>query len=87
MSYYCDGCAYKPDVKLGPKACPFNYLYWDFIDRHEARFAKNPRMSMPVKTLRAMEPARRAAIRDEASRFLNALPASGAPWHQRERQA
>ena len=76
MSDYCTGCAFDVKAKLGPKACPFNYLYWDFIDQHEARFAKNPRMAMPVKTLRAMAPDRRAAIRAEAARFLESLPAT-----------
>ncbi len=28
MSDYCAGCRFKPGVKLGPKACPFNYLLW-----------------------------------------------------------
>ncbi len=83
MSDYCDGCAFDVKEKLGPKACPFNYLYWNFIDRHEARFAKNPRMAMPVKTLRAMDPARRAVIREDASRFLDALPSSGPSWPRR----
>jgi len=79
MSDYCGGCFYDVKEKLGPKACPFNYLYWDFIDRHEARFAKNPRMAMPVKGLRAMDPGRRADIRAEATRFLNTLPATDWP--------
>ena len=79
MSDYCGSCAYDVKEKLGPKACPFNYLYWDFIDRHEARFAKNPRMAMPIKGLRAMDPNRRAAIRDETNRFLNSLPTTDWP--------
>lgn len=83
MSDYCAGCAYDVKQKLGPKACPFNYLYWDFIDRHEARFARNPRMAMPIKGLRAMDPARRDAIRDAAGRFLDALPSSGPSWPRR----
>lgn len=77
MSDYCSGCAYAVKEKLGARACPFNYLYWDFIDRHETRFAMNPRMAMPVRTLRAMPPEHRAAIRAEATRFLDNLPATG----------
>ena len=77
MSDYCSGCAYDVKEKLGPKACPFNYLYWDFIARHEARFGRNPRMAMPVKTLRAMTPDKRAQIRAESAAFLNSLPATG----------
>ena len=83
MSDYCTGCAYDVKEKLGPMACPFNYLYWDFIGRHESRFAANPRMAMPVKGLRAMDPTRRAAIRDEAERFLASLPSSAPSWPRR----
>ncbi|WP_430465987.1 cryptochrome/photolyase family protein [Tabrizicola sp.] len=83
MSDYCGGCAYDVKEKLGPKACPFNYLYWDFIARHEARFANNPRMAMPVRTLRGMDADKRAQIREEASRFLDGLPPSGPSWPRR----
>ena len=71
MSDYCDGCAYDPDVKLGPKACPFNYLYWDFLIRNEAALKSNPRMAMPYRTLAKMEAARKAEIARQANgRFL-----------------
>ena len=60
------------DVKqtTGPEACPFNALYWDFLARHERRFANNPRMAMPLQTLRKMDPAKRQALRDSAAAFL-----------------
>lgn len=73
MSDYCDRCAYDPAVKLGPKACPFNYLYWDFLMRNEAQLRKNPRMAMPYRTLAKMEAERKAEIAREAKAFLEAL--------------
>jgi deoxyribodipyrimidine photolyase-related protein len=73
MSDYCASCKYKPDVKLGPEACPFNYLYWDFLLRNEKRLAPNPRMAMPYRTLAKMEPARKAQIATEARAFLDGL--------------
>ena len=73
MSDYCDGCAYKPDVKLGPKACPFNYLYWDFLIRNEKRLKSNPRMAMPYRTLAKMEDTRKAEIAKQAKAFLDTL--------------
>jgi deoxyribodipyrimidine photolyase-related protein len=27
MSNYCQGCRYRPDVMVGPDACPFTTLY------------------------------------------------------------
>lgn len=73
MSDYCGGCAHDVKQSTGPKACPFNYLYWDFIARHADRFAKNPRMAMPLRTLAKMDPKKVAALRAEAERFLAAL--------------
>lgn len=75
MSDYCGGCAHDPRQATGPRACPFNALYWDFVARHADRFAKNPRMAMPLRTLARMDPARVAAMRAEAARFLATLDA------------
>ncbi len=73
MSDYCSGCAYDVKAATGARACPFNFLYWDFIARHQDRFAANPRMAMPVRTLARMDPARVAAMRAQAASFLDAL--------------
>ncbi|WP_198376713.1 cryptochrome/photolyase family protein [Neoroseomonas rubea] len=73
MSDYCGGCAHDPKQATGPRACPFNYLYWDFIARHADRFAANPRMAMPLRTLAKMDTAKVAAMRGEAARFLATL--------------
>ena len=73
MSNYCAGCRYKPEVKTGPEACPFNYLYWDFFARHEKRFARNPRIGMALRTLAKKTPADRKAIADSARTFLGSI--------------
>lgn len=73
MSDYCEGCAYDPAIKLGPKACPFNYLYWNFLVENEDKLAGNPRMAMPYRTLAKMNADQRAAIATEAAVFLQAL--------------
>jgi deoxyribodipyrimidine photolyase-related protein len=46
MSDYCTGCAYDPKIKIGPRACPFNYLYWYFLMENETKLGSNPRMAM-----------------------------------------
>lgn len=71
MSDYCKGCRYKPAVKTGADACPFNLLYWAFYDRHQDRFAKNPRTSMMVKSWSGRSAEDRATIVREANAFLD----------------
>jgi deoxyribodipyrimidine photolyase-related protein len=70
MSDQCGRCRYDVKLKNGPKACPFNYLYWDFMARNEGRLAGNPRLSNPIATLRKLSPERRAEIAADSSRFL-----------------
>ena len=69
MSDYCSGCAYDVKQATGPTACPFNFLYWDFIARHAERFASNVRMAMPLRNWQRMAPERREAIRRTGRRF------------------
>lgn len=73
MSDYCRGCAYSPDKKQGPDACPFNYLYWDFLLRNQSKLKGNPRLSMPYSTLGKMDAARKEQITADAKAFLDGL--------------
>ncbi len=73
MSDYCGSCAYSVKAKTGEKACPFNYLYWDFLIRNADRLEKNPRMAMPYRTLGRMSEERRAEVTADASQFLTSL--------------
>lgn len=73
MSNFCEGCRYDVTKKEGPDACPFNYLYWDFLDRHTERFARNPRMAIAYKNLASQPPERRAALQRDAASFLKRL--------------
>jgi deoxyribodipyrimidine photolyase-related protein len=77
MSDHCRGCAYDVKAATGARACPFNFLYWDFIARHAERMAKNPRMAMPLRTLAKMDPRKVQAMRAQAAAFLDALERGG----------
>ncbi|WP_411839489.1 cryptochrome/photolyase family protein [Paracoccus sp. ME4] len=75
MSDYCGSCAYKVTDKTGPKACPFNLLYWDFLMRHRQRFERNPRIGRAYATWDRMDAEKRRVIRAEAAAFLTRLEA------------
>lgn len=78
MSDYCRGCFFDVKDAVGPRACPFNFLYWDFIGRHTDRFAANVRMAMPLRNWERMDPVKRDAIRARAGAFLAGLEADSA---------
>ncbi|MBU6191323.1 MAG: cryptochrome/photolyase family protein, partial [Betaproteobacteria bacterium] len=50
----------------GDRACPFTTLYWDFLARHQARLAANPRMALQVKNLTRISADEMRAIRERA---------------------
>lgn len=65
----CRGCAYDPTRSTGDGACPFTVLYWDFVDRHATRFAKNPRMAQQVRSWGSRSDSVRTAILEEAKQI------------------
>jgi len=73
MSDYCDTCSYSPKVKIGPGACPFNFLYWNFLIEKRAFLERNSRLTMPYRTLDRMSQDRKQAITQEARAFLERL--------------
>ena len=75
MSNHCGGCRYRPDRRTGDDACPFTTLYWDFLARHEARFARHPRMALQVKNLARVPAGERAAIAARAEALRRGSPA------------
>ena len=65
--------AYAHHIQSGDDACPFNFLYWDFIARNRTKLEKNPRMGLIVKSLQRMKPDKVAAMRKDAEAFLSQL--------------
>ncbi|MEF8774375.1 MAG: cryptochrome/photolyase family protein [Halobacteriales archaeon] len=64
MGDHCAGCPYDPDETLGADACPFNALYWDFLDRNEDRLRSNHRMALVYAHLDDKD---REAMRERAA--------------------
>ena len=73
MSNYCSSCRYQVKLKNGPDACPFNYLYWDFLIRHRDELNRNPRLGMIYRTLDKMDEGKQQNIKRDAQTFLNQL--------------
>ena len=73
MSNYCGSCQYNVKERTGAKACPVNLLYWDFLDRHRARFASHPRMSMMIRHVEKIPEPELVMIRREAAAFRESL--------------
>jgi len=74
MSDYCKSCHYQVKQKAGEGSCPFNSLYWHFIDRNKKRLEKNPRMAMTYRTWNKMAEERRQDILHTADSYLRKLP-------------
>jgi deoxyribodipyrimidine photolyase-related protein len=62
MSPHCQGCRYDPAKRDGDTACPFTTLYWDFLMRHQALLAGNPRMALQVKNVVRLTDAQKQAV-------------------------
>lgn len=55
MSNYCASCSYDKKTKVENNSCPFNSLYWHFLDKHRNRFETNQRMKMMYALLNKMD--------------------------------
>jgi deoxyribodipyrimidine photolyase-related protein len=72
MSNHCQQCAYNPKETLGAHACPFNSLYWNFVNQHLPAFSSNPRMAIVVANWQKRNPQDKAAILEQAQMVLAA---------------
>jgi deoxyribodipyrimidine photolyase-related protein len=73
MSDYCVTCRYNPKMRVGPDACPFNSLYWNFLIQHEQVLRANPRMGPSVLGLSRIGVEERRAIQLQAAKFLEKI--------------
>lgn len=70
MGDYCKTCHYNVKLKTEDNACPFNSLYWHFIQRHQQQFDRNPRMTMVYKNWQKMDTGTQQAIINKAEVLL-----------------
>ncbi|NRA73466.1 MAG: cryptochrome/photolyase family protein [Rickettsiales bacterium] len=73
MSNYCKSCKYNVKIKETSEACPFNYLYWSFLMKHNKKFAGNSRMHVMYNILNKMNNQQKELIFDNTRRFLKCI--------------
>ncbi len=73
MSNYCGNCHYSKTKKTGDKACPFNSLYWNFIDQHLDTWSNNHRMGMMVANWKKQDPEKKSKVLEQAEQYLERL--------------
>ncbi|TDG15959.1 cryptochrome/photolyase family protein [Seongchinamella unica] len=70
---HCAQCRYRPDRVTGENACPYNSLYWAFIDRHRDTLEGNPRMTLALRNWDKKPVADRRSILQWAEREQDRL--------------
>jgi deoxyribodipyrimidine photolyase-related protein len=73
MSDFCPQCSYNHKARTGEEACPFNYLYWNFMLENEEKLRSNPRMGRSLLGLRRLGPEERLQVMEQAKRFLDQI--------------
>jgi len=74
MSDYCKHCHYSVTKKTGEKACPFNYLYWNFVDKQRGTFNDSGRVNFMVNMFdNKKSEDEKDAIRESSENFLSSL--------------
>lgn len=71
MSDYCSNCHYNHKKRTGEQACPFNSLYWRFLNTHKDQLATNPRMSMMYRLWDKMDNSTQNDLTDQANFYLD----------------
>jgi len=73
MSDYCKSCSYNVKEKTGEGACPFNYLYWNFVDKQRETFSDSGRVNFMVNMFDKKKQVEKEDIRESSEKFLKKL--------------
>lgn len=73
MSDYCKNCGYAVSKKTGKNACPFNYLYWDFLIKQREKLSSNHRMGLIYNSLDKMSQDTVDAMQTQADQLLKSI--------------
>lgn len=70
MSNYCKTCHYNKDKKTEDDACPFNSLYWNFLDDKRQLLEQNFRMRMMYNLLNKKNQDELSKIKRKAQHII-----------------
>ncbi|UBZ12818.1 cryptochrome/photolyase family protein [Flagellimonas marinaquae] len=70
MGNYCKECSYSHTVKSGENSCPFNSLYWNFLEEKKAHFKNNQRMSMMLSLLEKKSQQELSELKERAEKII-----------------
>ena len=73
MSDYCQTCSFDKNQRTGENACPFNFLYWNFLLKHQDKLRKNYRMARMLHNLKFLDDQEKGAVQDQAQQFIEDL--------------
>lgn len=70
MSNYCTSCSYDPKKRIGKDACPFNALYWNFLDDKRELLKNNRRMGMMYHLLDKIDREELAEMKERSKQIM-----------------
>ena len=71
MSNYCGTCKYNLKTKTESDSCPFNSLYWNFLDENREKLSNNRRMKMMYHHLDKLSHEASQKIKERAYDIIN----------------
>lgn len=73
MSNFCKNCYYDVKQSSGDKACPFNYLYWNFLIKNQELLKNNGRLFYPYSNLKRKAVSEIEAIKESSQKFFKKI--------------
>ena len=70
MGNYCSNCSYDAKKRTGNGACPFNSLYWNFLEKN-SELRKNMRIRYSYSTWDRYTDEQKQAIIEQAENYLD----------------
>jgi deoxyribodipyrimidine photolyase-related protein len=73
MSNFCKNCHYDVKKTTGKDACPFNYLYWNFLIKNQQLLKGNSRLFYPFANLKRKTAKEIEEIQNSAKNFFQQI--------------